>query len=397
VAADRTYDVVLFGATGFTGELTAEYLARHAPAGTRWGLAGRNRQKLERLRDRLAQESPGAAELPLLQADASDPGSMRDVAASTRVLITTVGPYINYGEPLVAACAGAGTDYVDLTGEPEFVDRVYVRHHARAAETGARIVHACGFDSIPYDLGVYFTVQQLPEGVPLRVEGFVRAGGVPSGGTFHSAVTAFSRVREMTKAASERRRAEPRPEGRRVHGIKGIPRHEGAVDAWVLPMPTIDPQIVLRSARALDRYGPDFSYGHYLAVKRLPVAAGIAGGAAGLFALAQVPPARRWLLGRRQPGEGPTPEQREKGWFKVRFVGEGGGSRVVTEVAGGDPGYGETAKMLAESALCLAEDDLPPTAGQVTSAVAMGDALLERLQRAGISFSVLETDGKGPV
>ena len=392
-AEDRAHDIVLFGATGFTGALTAEYLARNAPPQTRWALAGRNRAKLEDLRTRLARDNPASGELPLLHADVSDPSSLREVAGDARVVITTVGPYIKYGEPLVAACAEAGTDYVDLTGEPEFVDRMYVRHHARAAESGARIVHACGFDSIPHDLGAYFTVQQLPEGVPIKLEGFVRAGGVPSGGTFHSAVTAFSRVREMARASSERRRAEPRPDGRRVHATRTTPHYERKVGAWVLPMPTIDPQIIRRSARALDRFGPDFSYGHYLAVKRLPVAVGLAGGVAGLFTLAQIPPARSWLLGRRQPGEGPTPEQREKGWFKVRFVGEGGGRRVVTEVAGGDPGYGETSKMLAEAALCLAHDDLPPSAGQVTTAVAMGDALMERLERAGIEFSVLESTG----
>jgi short subunit dehydrogenase-like uncharacterized protein len=268
---------------------------------------------------------------------------------------------------------------------------MYVSHHAQAVETGARIVHACGFDSIPHDLGVLFTVEQLPEGVPLRVEGFVRAGGSPSGGTFHSAITAFSRVRQTAQAHRERRAAEGQADGgRRVSSVRPAPKREASLGAWALPMPSIDPQIITRSARALDRYGPDFSYGHYLAIKRLPVAVGLVGGVASIFAAAQVPPARRMLLGRLSPGDGPTPEQREKGWFKVRFVGEGGGRRVVTEVAGGDPGYGETAKMLSESALSLAHDDLPPAAGQVTTAVAMGDALIARLQRAGITFEVLE-------
>ena len=391
MAAERAHDVVLFGATGFTGGLTAEYLARHAPEGSRWGLAGRNRERLEALRSRLARGNPALDEVPLLHADVDDPASLREVAASARVVATTVGPYISYGEPLVAACAEAGTDYVDLTGEPEFVDLMYVRHHARAVENGARIVHACGFDSIPHDLGAYFTVKQLPEGVPIRLEGFVRAGGRPSGGTVHSAITGFSRARQMAKASSERRKLEPSPAGRRVRAIKGTPRREPAVGAWVLPLPTIDPQVVLRSARALERYGPDFSYGHYVAVKRLPVAAGMVGGVAGLFALAQFAPTRKLLLDRVQPGEGPTPEQREKGWFKVRFVGEGGGRRVVTEVAGGDPGYDATSKMLAESALCLAHDALPRAAGQVTTAAAMGDALIERLQRAGITFAALES------
>jgi short subunit dehydrogenase-like uncharacterized protein len=386
VAVDRPYDIVLFGATGFTGGLTAEYLAGNAPAETSWAIAGRNQRKLEDLRARL-----GKPDLALLEADTGDPDSLREVAGAARVVATTVGPFVEYGEPLAAACAEAGTDYVDITGEPEFVDRTYVRHHARAVESGARLVHACGFDSTPHDLGAYFTVKQLPEGMPIRLEGFVRAGGRPSGGTFQTTVTAFSRVPEITRASRERRRLEPRPEGRRVRGIKGIPRHEAAVDAWVLPIPTIDPQIVLRSARALERYGPDFSYGHYFAVRRLPVAAGMVAGMAGMFALAQLTPTREWLLGRLKSGEGPTPEQREKSWFKVRFVGRADGTRVVTEVAGGDPGYGETSKMLGESALCLAHDELPSTAGQVTTAIAMGDALTGRLERAGITFSVLES------
>ena len=146
---------------------------------------------------------------------------------------------------------------------------------------------------------------------------------------------------------------------------------------------------MLRSARALDRYGPDFSYGHFAAVRRLPVAAGAVGGFAGLLALSQLPPAREWLLGRMRSGEGPPSDQRARSWFKVRFVGRGGTAKVVTEVAGGDPGYEETAKMLAEAALCLTHDDVPESAGQVTTAVAMGHRLRQRLERAGISFETL--------
>jgi short subunit dehydrogenase-like uncharacterized protein len=156
-------------------------------------------------------------------------------------------------------------------------------------------------------------------------------------------------------------------------------------------MPTVDPQIILKSAKALDRYGPDFTYGHYMVVKRLPAVAAAPVALGGLFAAAQVPPLRKWLMGRMPSGTGPSEERRAKSWFKVRFIGEGGGKRVVTEVAGGDPGYTETSKMLAESALCLANDELPKVAGQVTTAQAMGDALIDRLERAGITFSVLES------
>ncbi len=176
MAADRQFDLALFGATGFTGGLAAEYLARNAPAGLRWALVGRNRGRLEDVRARLARLDGTAPAPELLEADAADRTPLDAVAAAARVVVTTVGPYALYGEPLVAACAAAGTDYVDLTGEPEFVDRMWTLHHAEAERTGARLVHCCGFDSIPHDLGAYFTVQQLPEGVPLAVNGYVRAG-----------------------------------------------------------------------------------------------------------------------------------------------------------------------------------------------------------------------------
>lgn len=388
---DRPYDIVLFGATGFTGALTAEYLARHAPAQLRWALAGRNPAKLAAVRDRLVKIDPALAGLPLLTADVTDAESLRAVAESSRVLATTVGPYIHYGEPLVAACVRAGTDYLDITGEPEFVDLMYVRHHAEAVRTGARLVHACGFDSVPHDLGAWFTVRQLPSDVPITVDGFVRAGGKFSGGTYQSALTAFSRTTQMSRAAKARKAVEPRPTDRRVRAVPGKIGRSAELGMWVVPLPTIDPQVVRRSAAARPEYGPDFRYRHFAAMKRLPMVLAGAVGFGGLVGLVKLPPTRRWLLGRLTSGQGPSAEQRAKSWFRVRFVGSGGGRRVLTEVAGGDPGYDETAKMLAESALCLAFDDLPTTSGQVTPVTAMGDALLDRLTRAGMTFRVLET------
>ncbi|MCF6471696.1 saccharopine dehydrogenase [Nonomuraea sp. MG754425] len=370
---DRPYDIVLFGASGFTGALTAAYLARAAGPGTRWALAGRDRAKLERL----------GLDVPILVADAADAASLAALARQTRVLATTVGPYVLRGEPLVAACADAGTHYLDLTGEPEFVDRVYVHYHDRALGSGAKLVHACGFDSIPYDLGVLFTVTRLPEDVPLKVSGFLRGDGRPSGGTTATLLTAAGRARKTAEQAARRRSAEPVPAGRTVSALPGGLRHVGG---WALPMPTLDPRIVGYSARLLDRYGPDFTYRQHYAVRTLPRALATVAGAGAVVALAQVPPARRWLQGRIRPGEGPSPARRARSWFKVTFLGEGGGERVVTEVSGGDPGYDETAKMLAESALCLAFDDVPERAGQLTTASAMGQPLIDRLHRAGITF-----------
>jgi len=388
--ADRRFDIVVFGATGFTGALTAEYLARNAPADSRWALAGRNSTKLEQVRERLATIDPACADLELLPADTGDSASMRDMAEATRVLITTVGPYIRYGEPVVAACAAAGTDYVDLTGEPEFVDRMWFAYHEQAERSGARLVHSCGFDSIPYDLGVQFTVEHLPEGVPISIDGFVRSRASFSGGTYQSAIEILSSLRSSAKLARERREQEGRPDGRRVRGVNGTPHRDEFAGGWVAPFPTIDPLTVLRSARALDRYGPDFRYSHYVVVGPLPMLVGLGAAAGVVVALAQIPPARDALLKLKSPGEGPSEEQRAKSWFSVRFrASAGDGTQIRTEVRGGDPGYGETSKMLAESALCLAHDELPERAGQLTPAVAMGPTLRRRLEAAGIEFKAL--------
>ncbi|MEU3275122.1 saccharopine dehydrogenase NADP-binding domain-containing protein [Saccharomonospora sp. NPDC006951] len=387
---EREYDIVVFGATGFTGGLTAEYLARAAPEGCRWAIAGRDENKLASVRRRLAEIDPACATLPLLCADSADRGALDRIAARTRVVVTTVGPYLEYGDPLVAACAAAGTDYLDLTGEPEFADRTYLAHDATARRTGARIVHACGFDSIPYDMGVLFTVGQLPRDVPLKVTGALRANADFSGGTYSSLLTAFSRPRAMLKAAKARRAAEPRPRDRRVHLRFGPPR-KASSDGWLVPLPTIDPQIVARSAAALPSYGPDFTYTHTAVVKRLPTVLAAGAGLGALAVLAQIKPVRERLRAMRAPGKGPSERRRADSWFSVRFTGEGGGKRVRTEFSGGDPGYTETAKMLGESALCLAFDELPAVAGQVTTAVAMGEALLTRLTRAGLTIKVLDT------
>jgi short subunit dehydrogenase-like uncharacterized protein len=387
----RQYDVVLFGGTGFTGGLTADYLAAHAPAEMRWALAGRNRAKLDAVAARLAAAAPAAPKPDVLLADAADEAALREIAAKASVVITTVGPYALYGWALVAACAAAGTDYCDLTGEPEFVDRVWVEHHAEAERTGARLVHCCGFDSIPHDLGAYFTVGQLPEDVPLTVNGYVKSNARFSGGTFHSAVNGFARARQTMSAAKDRKRLEPRAEGRQIHAAPARIHHEESLGGWTVPLPTIDGAIIRRSAAALDRYGPDFTYGHNMVAKHLATVGAIAGGVGTAGLLAQLPPTRNLLLKLKAPGEGPSEAERERSWFKVAFVGEGGGKRVVTEVSGGDPGYGETSKMLAEAGLCLAFDELPERSGQLTPAVAMGDALLERLQKAGIRFQVKES------
>lgn len=381
-----TVDIALLGATGFTGGLTADYLGTHLPPGATWAIVGRNQAKLEAVADRI--DTLGGVRPEIISAETTNADSMAALAGSTRVLATTVGPYVQLGEPAVKAAAEAGIAYVDLTGEPEFVDTMWLKYHETAKATGARLIHACGFDSIPYDLGVLFTVEQMPEGVPLDVKGYIRAGGTASGGTYHSAVGAFSRLRQSARTAGERKKLEPRPEGRKVRGGGKLGRGAGG-QGWALPLPTIDPQIVLRSARSLDRYGPDFTYSHFAHFKKLPMLAGTLVGGGVLLAGAQLAPTRALLLKLKAQGDGPDEQKRARSWFKLRVIADGGGRTVTTEVAGGDPGYTETAKMLSESALCLAFDNLPQVSGQTTTAVAMGDALIQRLQAAGITFRTL--------
>ena len=399
----RELDLVLLGATGFTGGLTARELAQHAPAGLRWAVAGRDPARLDQLVESLADtQCPPSAWIVV---DASKPALLDGLVRRTAAVVSTVGPYLEHGEPLVRACATHGTHYLDLTGEPEFVDRMYDLHHARAVGSGAKLVHACGFDSVPHDLGAQFTVEQFTveqlgsqqtdgqaqdPGVPITMRGVVRTSGSFSGGTLHSALGAISRRKEAKRAADRRRRREKRPTDRRARVVSLPPRRDEALGVWLLPLPTIDPAVVVRSARALPEYGPDFSYSHHVGVARTSRAVMTAGGALGLVAAAQVPPLRE-AIGKRVPrGSGPSPERRERSRFSVDFIAEAGGRTVHTRVSGGDPGYTETSKMLAQAALCLLLDDVPDVAGQVTTAVAMGPALRRRLVERGIGFEVLD-------
>jgi short subunit dehydrogenase-like uncharacterized protein len=385
----KSLDLVVFGATGFTGHLAVLYLAEHAPPALRWAIAGRDRAKLEAIRDEVRARF--GREVGIVVARSDDRASLDAMTADTRVVLTTVGPYAEHGEPLVASCVEHGADYVDITGEPEFVDRVLDVHGERAAQAGVRIVNCCGFDSIPHDLGAYFTVRELAPTGPVTMEGFVQAGGGISGGTWHSAVGGMSRLSEQRRAA----RLRPKPTatgGRVVRGLAPKPRKEPDVRGWVLPMPTIDPQIVLRSARALEVYGPDFRYGHYVRVGSLATAVGLVAGVGAVAALSQLGPTRELLLKAKRRGEGPSEEVRRKGFFRVTFVARSGSEKIVTRVSGGEPGYTETSKMISECALALVfdRDRLPEAAGVLTTAVAMGDVLLERLIRAGIRFEVVE-------
>ncbi len=384
MSSQRTYDVILYGATGFTGRLVAEYLARKQGESFRWALAGRNVEKLRGIHAELGVGD----DIGLIQADSEDETSLVTMAAQARVVLTTVGPYIRYGEPLVRACIEAGSDYVDITGEPEFVNLLLDRYDGPAQDRGVRIVNCCGFDSIPHDLGVYMTVQHLPDDAAVTAQGYVSSDARFSGGTWHSAIEMLSR------RSARRRRSAPASNGDRI--VLSAPRkihYAEVVKGWVAPFPTIDPQVILRSARALPAYGQEFRYAHYLTVGPLPMMIGMGIGVGALAALAQLKPTRDLLLKLQPQGSGPSAERRARSFFDVKIVARADGRQVIGHVHGGDPGYDETSKMVSESALCLALDraHLPERSGVLTTSVAMGDRLLSRLRQAGLIFEMLKT------
>jgi short subunit dehydrogenase-like uncharacterized protein len=409
MSADRPVDVVVHGASGFVGRLTAEYLAEHAPPGVTVGLSGRSRARLEEVRSSLG---PAAADWPLFVADAADEGALAELAASCRVVATTVGPYRRYGLPLVAACAQAGTDYVDLTGEVLFMRDTIERHDADAQRSGARIVHTCGFDSIPSDLGVLLLHEAARADGAGDLEDttlVVRAmKGKASGGTIASltgelddsrANPAWRAVLEDPYALSPDRAAEP--DLGREPGVRG-PVHDDALGQWLAPfvMASINTRVVRRS-NALQgwAYGRGLRYREAMGMGSGALGRGkataIAGGVGALLAGLSFPPARA-VLDRvlPSPGEGPDEKARRTGFFKIDVHGRTtSGRRYVCHVAAqGDPGYAATAVMFGESALCLAldRDRLPARAGVLTPATAMGTALADRLRAASLTLDVEE-------
>jgi short subunit dehydrogenase-like uncharacterized protein len=404
--AGRQHDLVLYGATGFVGALTARYLAEHAPTGVRIALGGRSRDKLQRIRSELG------VDWPLVVADSQDRDAVAALARSTRVVATTVGPYLKYGKPLVEACAAAGTDYADLTGEVLFMRWAIDTAHETAAASGARIVHTCGFDSIPSDIGVLLLHEAAQAGGHGELEEtcFVvkRIRGAPSGGTIDTMRTAVDTVRKDPKsrrllldpyALSPDRTTEP-DLGPERDPVK--PLRDDRLGGWLAPflMGSVNTRVVRRSnALQGHSYGRRFRYRELMlagsGVVGAAKAAAIAGGIAGAFAGFATPGVRQ-LLDRvlPEPGEGPGEKARERGFFSIDIhTTTVSGKRLRCEIrAQGDPGYKATAVMLGESALCLALDDLPDTAGVLTPATAVGSVLADRLRAAGHSYVVVEDE-----
>jgi short subunit dehydrogenase-like uncharacterized protein len=402
---DRRFDLVVFGATSFVGQILCRHLvARHGTEGPlRWAIAGRSAAKLE------AVAADTGADVERIVVDAADADGLAELAASTHVVISTVGPYARYGSPLVAAVSRAGTDYCDLTGEPQWMARMIDAHHDDAVASGARVVHACGFDSIPSDLGVWFTQQRAIEalGEPCtRIDMRVQAmRGGASGGT----VASMLHLVEEAAADPAVRRLLADPYALNPADLRSGPRQPDVTTPtrdprsgeWLAPfvMASVNTRVVQRSHALAGRpWGPDFRYREAMAMGTGPLGAVKAGGlVAGLAAgmgLTALGPTRR-LVAKvvPQPGDGPSPEAQRRGFFDLRFSGTtAGGATIETRVTGDrDPGYGCTAKMLGEAAVALRSLPRDEVAGGFwTPSTALGDRLVEALDaHAGMRFEVV--------
>lgn len=409
---EKPFDIVVFGATSFVGQILCRYLLERYGVGreVKWAIAGRSEAKLVNLKTDLGE---GAANLNIVIADASDESALKSMCQQTRVVISTVGPYALYGEPLVKVAVSEGIDYCDLTGEVQWINRMIQRYEEQSKVTGARIVHCCGFDSIPSDMGVFFLQQQakLQFGaacptVKMRVKA---AKGEFSGGTVASMMNVAKEAGSDPKLRKEL--ANPYslcPPGfrssRRQHNVKGAEFDED-FDAWTAPfvMGAINTRVVHRS-NALQgaAYGQEFGYDEAMltgkGLKGRATALGIAGATGGFFVASAIKPSR-WALEKfvlPKPGEGPSLKAQEQGFFDLRFVGiSANGELIRAKVTGDrDPGYGSTGKMLGEAAMCLAFDidkEARQSGGFWTPASLFGQKGIDRLvANAGLRFELLE-------
>ncbi len=402
---NKEFDIIVWGASGFTGRLVVAYLFQNygVDSDIKWAMAGRNKQKLKQVRLEVANNS-----LPIIIADGNNEASLKNMVIRTKVICTTVGPYAIYGSKLVSSCVKNGTDYCDLSGEVPWMRKMIDQHHETAKINKVKIVHACGFDSIPSDMGVYFTQResktqtgQLANKIQMRVAGI--KGGI-SGGTYASLTKVMEQAflnKKVYKVLANPYGLNPKEkfEGDDVRDLKSIIYDEVSKN-WIGPfiMAGINTKVVRRS-NALSGYiyGKDFRYDEATIFGK-----GLKGRIKGyltaipLLIMTAKPESFFKKLANKilpKPGEGPTKEQREEGFYNLKFYTTlKDGSRALGKVTGDmDPGYGSTSKMLGEAAVCLAKDDLSNISGVLTPSIAMGEFLLKRLEnRAGLSFTFIK-------
>lgn len=374
----KTYDLVLFGATGFTGNLIATYLSNHSfKENISWAIAGRDFDKLQTVQNALINSKPD-----IIVADVKNQENLNNMASSTRLLMNTVGPFNWYGYPVIKACVENKTHYIDITGEPLFIHKIYDLYHKKAVSNGCTIVNCCGFDSIPADFATWLTVKKMNPSEPKVVKTFVRTNASFSGGTITTAIHALY---EQTKGNTVGTRMPKHPDSPK---LKLKIHFSKEMNSWAIPMPVVDPHIVKRTAFKMpDVYGP-FAYGQYFVRSSFWKVIKLLIPIAFISFFVRFEWFRNWLFQKFQSGTGPSIEKRNKSKFEVKSFGESTSSNPTTIFSGGDPGYDETAKMFSESAFCILEKEKNNQLinGVLTPVEAFGSNLVERLIQKGIQI-----------
>ena len=362
----KKYDFVVFGATGFTGQLIVEYLSNHKETSQlKWAVAGRSKSKLDSLYN----------SIDTLVVDSFDIESIDSMCKISKLIITTVGPYSIYGENLIQSCIKFSTHYVDLTGEPDFVNMIQKKYSTKALEKNTIIINCCGLESIIPDLGTFITVNKMSSN-DKNVTYYLKSKGQISGGTWASFLNAIS----SNKITKNNITSNSNDKKKKIFYNKSL-------NSWALIFPVIDKQIVYRTSKAFDIY-KNFSFNEYILIKSLKNIIPLLIGVLFINFLAKFKFIKKWLTSLKPSGSGPNKELRSSHWFKAIFIGKGENTRVKTIISGGDPGYGETSKFISEIALCIINDfsKLKHKKGILTPIECTGELLIQRLKKAGITI-----------
>ena len=370
----KKYDIIVWGASGFTGKLICDYLANHNDINNiKWAIAGRNKEKLSRIAEKYS--------LKYYLADSFDSDSLDKLSSKSRLIITTVGPYSSYGEKLVASCIKNNTHCLDLTGEPEFVKKISMKYKESACNSNAIIMHSCGFESVPSDLGAYITVKELSQN-NIDLTYYLKTKGMISGGTWASFLNSISSGFSQVESIKSERNTAPSKTLRKIFYSKRF-------EKWAMIFPVIDKYLVMKSSKNVEGYGENFNFNLYTLQKSLFSIILLIIGIASLTFLSKIKFIKNFLLSRIPSGTGPSREQRKKHWFQVNIIGKTKDIEVLTTISGGDPGYEETAKFISETALCIItqEEQLLSRKGILTLVECTGDLMKERLEKAGINIT----------
>ena len=372
---NKDYDLIVFGASGFTGVLIAEYLSNHKDIkNIRWAIAGRDKKKLELISRKFS--------IDFILADSFDQESLNSMCRKSKLIISTVGPYDIYGEKLIKACVKEESHYLDLTGEPAFIQKMSHKYSASVENKDVILIHCCGFESIPADLGTYLTVKELQSN-DINISYYLKTKGKISGGTWASFLNAITSKQPIFHKNKTTKKPKKRMKSKKLF-------YSDRFKKWALFFPVIDKYIVMKSSGSFKEYGSNLSFNQYILLPSLLSALILIFSIFSVALLSKLKFFKKFLLDHIPSGNGPSEEERKKHWFDVSIIASSNTKEVITRIKGGDPGYGETSKFISEMALCilLESDQLIKSKGILTPVECTGELMLNRLQNTGISIEV---------